>query len=496
MGLNFAHNPIRLEGLQKAYNDLDKWTGGVLPGGAAVKQVGNEAVLNGKPVIYDGRDWVSPENFKKLQNTGELKKRRTEAVSKIGDRHRDKLRAIGTKAVRNGKPVLWAGPDLAWQSPETFKKLQTEGYKGNPDYLSKGGVSGHRARLARNEGLKIASPVLEPIATAAGDQYEQFKKGNPLGAWYLESVGQGVGWGLNKIEQGTTALSRAAGVDPFWGNTAIETIADVVTGPFIPTTALALAGKVETGGDIAANLRRINRLKKRGKLTGSQINAAITPEGVLNRYGVYRKNRITGKKERVPLPDESALPTLGRKDQHHWIPKDTRHDFTQQANKLDPKGQAALDAIDVEYGLQAGGGEKGVTTMDMGAHLPLHGRIRSAGYELSGTQLKAFKKEIAGIKDIEQLKVVYRDWLEKNVIPTLNTVTALQGGYELLEASGGKVTKEALLNAAYGRGGWMDRQLSVVENRIDAAIQAGRTPRRADILFKARAEQDALNNLF
>jgi len=229
------------------------------------------------------------------------------------------------------------------------------------------------------------------------------------------------------------------------------------------------------------------------KLTGSQINAAITPEGVLNRYGVYRKNRITGKKERVPLPDESALPTLGRKDQHHWIPKDTRHDFTQQANKLDPKGQAELDAIDVEYGLQAGGGEKGVTTMDMGAHLPLHGRIRSAGYELSGAQLKAFKKEIAGIKDIEQLKVVYRDWLEKNVIPTLSTVEALQGGYELLEAGGKSVTKEALLNAAYGRGGWMDRQLSIVENRIDAAIQAGRAPRRADILFKARAELDVLN---
>ena len=99
-------------------------------------------------------------------------------------------------------------------------------------------------------------------------------------------------------------------------------------------------------------------------------------------------------------------------------------------------------------------------------------------------------------KDIEQLKVVYRGWLEKNVIPTVGTVQALQGGYELLEAGGKGVSKEALLKAAYGKGGWVDRQLSVVENRIDAAIQAGRKPRRSDILFKARAEQDALNNLF
>ena len=227
------------------------------------------------------------------------------------------------------------------------------------------------------------------------------------------------------------------------------------------------------------------------KLTGSQINAAITPEGVLNRYGVYRT--VDGKRVRVPLDDE--LPTPGRKDQHHWIPKDVRHDFTVQAQKLNPKGKAQLDTIDAEYDLQAGGGSKGLVTMDMMAHLPFHGRIKGAGYEVSGKLLKEFRQEIAGIKDINQLKTVYRTWLEKNVIPTISTAQALQGGYEMLEAGGKKVSKEALLNAAYGRGGWMERQLALVENRIQRAIDQGVAPRKSDILFRTRAAQDSLNDV-
>ena len=248
--------------------------------------------------------------------------------------------------------------------------------------------------------------------------------------------------------------------------------------------AMQNASKLTTGaGKPARNVTR--------KLSGSQLNAAITPEGVLNRYGVYKT--VDGKRVRVPLDDE--LPTPGRKEQHHWIPKDVRNDFTVQAKKLDPKGQSILDAIDIEYDLQAGGGSKGVTTMDMMAHLPMHGRIKGAGYEVSGKLLKEFREEIAGIKDIEQLKTVYRTWLEKNVVPTVSTVQALQGGYEMLEAGGKGVSKEALLEAAYGRGGWVDRQLSAVENRIERAYEQGVTPRRSDILFKVRAEQDALNNL-
>ena len=144
---------------------------------------------------------------------------------------------IGTKKRINGVDKYWSGPDLGYQTKATFEKLKEEGYKGNQDYMLLGGWQGHRARLGITEALKIAAPVLEPIATAAGDQYEHFKRGNPLGAWYLESVGQGVGWGLNKLEQGTTATSRALGIDPFWGNAAIETAVELAT-PYVSTTAL------------------------------------------------------------------------------------------------------------------------------------------------------------------------------------------------------------------------------------------------------------------
>ncbi len=168
---------------------------------------------------------------------------------------------IGTKKRINGVDKYWSGPDLGYQTKATFEKLKEEGYKGNQDYMLLGGWQGHRARLGITEALKTAAPVLEPIATAAGDQYEQFKRGNPLGAWYLESVGQGVGWGLNKLEQGTTALSRVAGVHPFWGNTTIEGIAELAT-PYIPLTGIM--GALKHGdnlGDVASALNKAKRLK-------------------------------------------------------------------------------------------------------------------------------------------------------------------------------------------------------------------------------------------
>ena len=205
--------------------------------------------------------------------------RRLKIIREAADRRSDRQRPIGSEAVLNGKPVLWAGPDLKWQSPETFKKLKEEGYKGNQDYMLLGGWQGHRARLGITEALKTAAPVLEPIATAAGDQYEQFKRGNPLGAWYLESVGQGVGWGLNKLEQGTTATSRALGIDPFWGNTAIETAVELAT-PYVSTTALKAANK---GLKIADKLPGfpISRIQEAARdLTGGVAIPMNTPGSV------------------------------------------------------------------------------------------------------------------------------------------------------------------------------------------------------------------------
>jgi len=212
--------------------------------------------------------------------------RRLKIISEAADQRSDRQRPIGSKAVLNGKPVLWAGPDLEWQSPETFKKLETEGYGGDPDYLLKGGWQSNRFNLGINKALEVASPVLEPIATAAGDQYEQFKRGNPLGAWYLESVGKGVGWGLNKLEQGTTALSRAAGVHPLPGNMAIETIADVLTGPLVPTTALALTGRV---AKVDNALGAINTAKKLGKIVYKNSDEWYTAAKKLHTEGLSAK---------------------------------------------------------------------------------------------------------------------------------------------------------------------------------------------------------------
>jgi hypothetical protein len=39
----------------------------------------------------------------------------------------NKDRPIGSKATRNGKPVVWAGEDYGFQSPESFRKLQRDG---------------------------------------------------------------------------------------------------------------------------------------------------------------------------------------------------------------------------------------------------------------------------------------------------------------------------------------------------------------------------------
>ena len=54
-----------IQDLLKAYNNLDERIGGVLPGGAATRILGTQAVLNGKPVRWDGKDWISPEDFNK-----------------------------------------------------------------------------------------------------------------------------------------------------------------------------------------------------------------------------------------------------------------------------------------------------------------------------------------------------------------------------------------------------------------------------------------------
>ena len=173
--------------------------------------------------------------------------RRLKIIREAADRRSDRQRPIGSEAVLNGKPVLWAGPDLEWQSPETFKKLKEEGYKGNQDYMLLGGWQGHRARLGRDKVLEAASPHLQNIQEKIAPTLPYLQKAYETAVpWHtrksLEIGGSALLQGLDLVEQGTTAASRALGVDPFWGNAAIETAVELAT-PYVSTTALKYGSK-------------------------------------------------------------------------------------------------------------------------------------------------------------------------------------------------------------------------------------------------------------
>ena len=194
-------------------------------------------------------------------------------------------RPIGSDAVLKGKPVKWAGPDLEWQSPETFKKLQTEGYKGDVDYLSKWGWQSNRANLGIAKALKIAKPVLEPVISTAQKAYNIIPERSATRE-LIEGGARNVAWGLGKVQEGQTWLSRKAGVHPFVGNTAIETIADVATGPFIPTTALALTGRVATKVDDALDVASaFNKAKKLGNVVYKNSDEWYTAAKKLHNKG-------------------------------------------------------------------------------------------------------------------------------------------------------------------------------------------------------------------
>jgi len=434
------------------------------------------------------------------------KNRRLMIIRKAADRRRDRQRSIGSEAVLNGKPVKWAGPDLAWQSPETFKKLETEGYGGDVDYLRNGGWQANKINTAIGEAAQNLKPI--------GDQYGKFKRGNPLAAWYLESVGQGVGWGLEQLERPVTATSRALNIHPFFGNLAIETAAELAT-PFVSTTAIKHLPKVIKGvnnlGNVidTARYRDLTRgiaLSKQPSLslysglplpedlpklpdlsglpgkpkpkiskrvleaqrlldeiptngnghvkkkdntstkvrnrnnpdlsifkpkTGKGISDAITPEGVEGIYGV------TVNRKQIDHPHQGHL--SGDVDLHHKVGKDIRFDFTTQARKLDPKGQAALDDIDVEYGLQSGSGADALTPYNKIPHNRTHNSERRfldtkdsfmSGNEPSGRFLHELRNDIAGASSLKELKKLYRDYIERSVLPFNKNADHFQRAFE------------------------------------------------------------------
>ena len=240
-------------------------------------------------------------------STGQLKGLQTLQIDP------NSTRPIGSKSILNGKPVRWAGLDLGWQSLETFKKLETEGFEGDVDYLRNGGWQANRINTAIGEAAQNLKPI--------GDQYGKFKRGNPLAAWYLESVGQGVGWGLEQLERPVTATSRALNIHPFFGNLAIETAAELAT-PFVSTTAIKHLPKVIKG---------VNNL-------GNVIDTARYRD--LTRGIALSQQRSPSLYSGLPLPEELSDLTSKVKSKVKALPK------VNVKAKVSPEVKTAQDLLD------------------------------------------------------------------------------------------------------------------------------------------------------
>ncbi len=167
--------------------------------------------------------------------------RRLKIIREATDRRNDRQRPIGSKAVLNGKPVLWAGPDLEWQSPETFEKLQTEGYDGDPDYLRNFGWQWNRFQKGvLKPTLQAATETLAPIAPHVKTAYELTT--TPLQRKALQIGSNNLMWGLEQAERPITATSRALNIHPAIGNMLLEAGIELAT-PYVSTTALKYGSK-------------------------------------------------------------------------------------------------------------------------------------------------------------------------------------------------------------------------------------------------------------
>jgi len=195
--------------------------------------------------------------------------------------------------------------------------------------------------------------------------------------------------------------------------------------------------KKNGNGHVKKNTNHSTKVKNNPDLsqfkakTGKGKSDAITPEGVEGIYGVTK-----GKKQ-IPHPEQGPL--SGNVDLHHEVGKDIRYDFTAQARNLDPKGQAALDAIDAEYGLQSGSGADALKPINKIPHNRTHNSERRfldtkdsfmSGNEPSGRFLQELRNDIAGASSLEELKTLYRNYIERSVLPFNEKARLFQRAYE------------------------------------------------------------------
>ena len=139
-------------------------------------------------------------------------------------------RPIGSRAIIDGVEKLWAGPDLGYQTEETYQKLETEGYDGDPDYLLKGGWGARRVQKGIIEpAIETVAETVAPIAPYAAATYETLT--TPLQRQVIKTGFQGLGWTVDKLSDLTSGASRAMGIHPFWGELGFDIAGEVLTPP-------------------------------------------------------------------------------------------------------------------------------------------------------------------------------------------------------------------------------------------------------------------------
>ena len=155
-------------------------------------------------------------------------------VRQAGIDRLNRKRAIGTS---DDEGRRWAGPDLGYQSQETFNKLKTEGYDGDADYLRNFGWEVRRFKEAAGPVLHSAVEKAAPAVPYIQKAYESTvpwhtRKALEIGGKNFTKYAAPV---LEQLERPVTAASRALNTHPAVGNTIVELLAEVAT-PYASTT--------------------------------------------------------------------------------------------------------------------------------------------------------------------------------------------------------------------------------------------------------------------
>jgi hypothetical protein len=198
----------------------------------------------------------------------------------------DDSRPLGSRAVLNGRPVLWGGPGWGWQSEKSFQKLQSSGKLNRSFFSDPIGVIGNELRYVGQQIQKVnrQRPRVGRVGTmnlyqdantgelsrttqsnsnltaamtvgAAENAAKLFnaarrEDGNPESGRVgnaIESVSE-LGYRLlgatppaqqNEFEQGLDATARSA---------AVSVVGTVVGAKIVPAMGAGLAGAALTGG--------------------------------------------------------------------------------------------------------------------------------------------------------------------------------------------------------------------------------------------------------